>query len=837
MLARGTRGSRRAGKRGSRGIMDHAAPLVRVLWCAWLGALFGAPPVLSLEGVLPNSGYALVFSDLRMVMTVCGVLGIAGGGYLRDVIDRRRLHGLLLVCDAGAGGLYVAASWGMATGWIAGGPDEPLPLVASVVLGVLGTSLAGVASLCHAALFAWLPSGRRAPEAVAERRPSAQELPRHSLASRICAFVPFSSAFLLAWGLMPAGARAFPGWTVLRASLAQAFPLSDHEWWQIVFYVIPPGLSGTIGPFVLRLGAADIDMQSIVPMAAWMLGPLCLVAVGSAVSRLVPSGRGSVAPLLAALFLGAYTCWVACCAWPTLMLWLALSWWRLVAAAAALMLGAVLVPVVSRRRPGTGALCPKGTCRSGTGAPCAADACRPGACIPHAVGDRAPVSHHEARDGRGVSPSMGFRDDGAAAALAERGGFSAREAQAVTLRLRGLSSAAVAGRMGISPSTVRNLQARACRKLGVSSFGELADWAGDLGEQAGRTGDAASRTSGSGRSACRAGGASVLRRGSSDEGICRAQGSMAASSEVPRYCAPALMRALLPDILVGALALAFILVPLGPADPDASPLRWQRPFIRFAALFAAVLWLVAWRWVSNRGVRGLGRWTLHFRALHVVLCVAVGMGWGMALDATVPLAMVPRAPAVGVLALLFAGLVAHMSVEFDRVGRTRVPVPWSGAGWLLVAAGALMGSLASWCLFSAQRVLVLLNQGERAVRLASAAGWVEGGLGLLAFGALVFVALDALRRYQAGGLSDGEGAAGRPVTDERVRAYLVSRGLGETQIEVMMMTMAGASRSEIARRLTIAVGTVNSSRYMAYRALGVHTRAGFRDAVLRGLSQ
>lgn len=796
MLARGTRGSRRAGKRGSRGIMDHAAPLVRVLWCAWLGALFGAPPVLSLEGVLPNSGYALVFSDLRMVMTVCGVLGIVGGGYLRDAIDRRRLHGLLLVCDAGAGGLYVAASWGMATGWIAGGPDEPLPLVASVVLGVLGTSLAGVASLCHAALFAWLPSGRRAPEAVAERRPSAQELPRHSLASRICAFVPFSSAFLLAWGLMPAGARAFPGWTVLRASLAQAFPLSDHEWWQIVFYVIPPGLSGTIGPFVLRLGAADIDMQSIVPMAAWMLGPLCLVAVGSAVSRLVPSGRGSVAPLLAALFLGAYTCWVACCAWPTLMLWLALSWWRLVAAAAALMLGAVLVPVVSRRRPGAGAPC----------------------------------------DGKGVSPSMGFRDDGAAA-LAKRGGFSAREAQAVALRLRGLSSAAVAGRMGISPSTVRNLQARACRKLGVSSFGELADWAGDLGEQAGRTGDAANRTSGSGRSACRAGGAPVLRRGSSDEGIRRAQGSMATSSEVPRYCAPALMRALLPDILVGALALAFILVPLGPADPDASPLRWQRPFIRSAVLFAAVLWLVVWRWVSNRGVCGAERWTLHFRALHVVLCVAVGMGWGTALDATVPLAMVPRVLAVGVLVLLLAGLVAHMSEELDRIGRARVPVPWSGAGWLLVAAGALMGSLASWCLFSAQQVLVLLNQGERAVRLASAAGWVEGGLGLLGFGALVFVALDTLRRYQAGGLSDGEGAAGRPVTGERVRAYLVSRGLGETQIEVMMMTMAGASRSEIARRLTIAVGTVNSSRYMAYRALGVHTRAGFRAAVLRGLSQ
>lgn len=797
MPARGTRGSRRAGKRGSRGIMGHAAPLVRVLWCAWLGALFGTPPVLSLEGVLPNSGYALVFSDPRMVMTVCGVLGIVGGGYLRDVIDRRRLHGLLLVCDAGAGGLYVAVSWGMAMGWIAGGPDEPLPLVVPVVLGVLGTSLAGVASLCHAALFAWLPSGRRAPEAVAERRPSAQELPRHSLVSRICAFVLFSSAFLLAWGLMPAGARAFPGWTVLRASLAQAFPLSDHEWWQIVFYVIPPGLSGAIDPFVLRLGAADIDMRSIVPMAAWMLGPLCLVAVGSAVSRLVPSGRGDVAPLLATLFLGAYTCWVACCAWPPLMPWLALSWWRLVAAAAALMLGAVLVPVVSRRRPGAGAPC----------------------------------------DGKGASPSMGVRDDGAAAALAERGGFSAREAQAVTLRLRGLSSAAVAGRMGISPSTVRNLQARACRKLGVSSFGELTDWAGDLGEQAGRTGDAANRTSGSGRSACRAGGAPVLRRGSSDEGICRPQGSMAASSEAPRYCAPALMRALLPDILVGALALAFILVPLGPADPDASPLRWQRPFIRYAVLFAAVLWLVAWRWVSHRGVRGAERWTLHFRALHVVLCVAVGMGWGMALDATVPLAMVPRAPAVGVLALLLAGLVAHMSVEFDRVGRARVPVPWSGAGWLLVAAGALMGSLASWCLFSTQRVLVLLNQGERAVRLASAAGWVEGGLGLLGFGALVFVALDALRRYQAGGLSDGEGAAGRPVTDERVRAYLVSRGLGETQIEVMMMTMAGSSRSEIARRLTIAVGTVNSSRYMAYRALGVHTRAGFRDAVLRGLSQ
>ncbi len=51
--------------------------------------------------------------------------------------------------------------------------------------------------------------------------------------------------------------------------------------------------------------------------------------------------------------------------------------------------------------------------------------------------------------------------------------LSPREGEALRLRMEGLSSSKAAERMGISPSTVRNLQARALDKLGVESLGEL----------------------------------------------------------------------------------------------------------------------------------------------------------------------------------------------------------------------------------------------------------------------------------------------------------------------------------------------------------------------------
>lgn len=60
--------------------------------------------------------------------------------------------------------------------------------------------------------------------------------------------------------------------------------------------------------------------------------------------------------------------------------------------------------------------------------------------------------------------------------------------------------------------------------------------------------------------------------------------------------------------------------------------------------------------------------------------------------------------------------------------------------------------------------------------------------------------------------------------EERVRHYLQSRGLNETQAEVLLHIAQGKNSTAIARELMVSRGTVNSARAAGYKILNVHTR-------------
>lgn len=69
--------------------------------------------------------------------------------------------------------------------------------------------------------------------------------------------------------------------------------------------------------------------------------------------------------------------------------------------------------------------------------------------------------------------------------------------------------------------------------------------------------------------------------------------------------------------------------------------------------------------------------------------------------------------------------------------------------------------------------------------------------------------------------------AGRLDRDDRdrLRKYLGFRGLNDTQIDVSLLVLDGLTRREVAERLCIAIGTVNSAKREAYRKLGISSRS------------
>lgn len=78
----------------------------------------------------------------------------------------------------------------------------------------------------------------------------------------------------------------------------------------------------------------------------------------------------------------------------------------------------------------------------------------------------------------------------------------------------------------------------------------------------------------------------------------------------------------------------------------------------------------------------------------------------------------------------------------------------------------------------------------------------------------------------------GGASRARPAkATERLRLFLASRGLNETQCQVAVMTLDGFPRRGIARELQLSMGSVNSARAAVYKCFNVHTRSELLTAI------
>ncbi len=80
--------------------------------------------------------------------------------------------------------------------------------------------------------------------------------------------------------------------------------------------------------------------------------------------------------------------------------------------------------------------------------------------------------------------------------------------------------------------------------------------------------------------------------------------------------------------------------------------------------------------------------------------------------------------------------------------------------------------------------------------------------------------------------------ATRPVgdfsVDERARARLQALGLSATQVDVAACILSGMTSRQIAEKLGIAEGTVNSSRSRMYATLGIHAKSELAELASQG---
>ena len=220
----------------------------------------------------------------------------------------------------------------------------------------------------------------------------------------------FLAFALLALGVLAILVGSEPNWTFARLSYSAAPGFDASSCWHVLAYSIA-GFAGP-GPHLLRSGVLDPGLIDAAFCLAWC-------AVGMLAAWL--DKRGKSASCLAGTAFGVIA--ARCLA----ELAPALFAGRSAVGFVALACGAALIAVSSVRERADLAARPR---------PAAAEA--------------------------GPSPDA-----------FDLSSLSPREREAVLGRLAKKSSAEVARQMGISPSTVRNLQSRAAKKLGVGSLNEL----------------------------------------------------------------------------------------------------------------------------------------------------------------------------------------------------------------------------------------------------------------------------------------------------------------------------------------------------------------------------
>lgn len=71
----------------------------------------------------------------------------------------------------------------------------------------------------------------------------------------------------------------------------------------------------------------------------------------------------------------------------------------------------------------------------------------------------------------------------------------------------------------------------------------------------------------------------------------------------------------------------------------------------------------------------------------------------------------------------------------------------------------------------------------------------------------------------------------------RLEGFFSSKGLNETQTQVMQLILDGQSVVQISEHLNYSRGTINSARAAGYEKLGVHSRRELIDCVSAGIGR
>lgn len=487
---------------------------------------------------------------------------------------------------------------------------------------------------------------------------------------------------LFAAALLGLSARLMPNWTLVRVSAAAAGP--DDE--LLLGALTLGGLGNMPGMRPLSSGVPSCGLAMLLPSVAWSVVTLGLGAI--ALRLRACSARSIIRGYCAGLFLA----WLLSSLFPALGR--ALVWGM----AVPLVLLALALAVM-------------------------------------AIGAASSARKAEECDEE-------IADTGRIGTAFEGSGLSPRESEALRLRLAGFSSAKAAVQMGISASTVRNLQSRALGKLRVASIDELR--VGTLADEPRHAGDEASRS----------------------------------------------WRILLLAALWVAVAVGWALGQDWATD--------------YAVVMLLGLCLVFYGFASPRD-------DAPRTALRVALAVYF-VGW--------LLGFIPLLALVLTLTMVVVRLAGY------EVRGLRAPV----LAFPCLGMGMLLGGYSSGLVPRLPALLALISNDEAAMAYAMLAGLVSGTFVIVGTVSLFLSVRDELEWVPSSAGMSADGERGR-----RLSAYLVSRGLNETEVDVVMLLVAGCGGAEICSKRCLSPGAVNSARRTAYRRLGIHSLVELvdlcRDAV------
>ncbi len=472
-----------------------------------------------------------------------------------------------------------------------------------------------------------------------------------------------------------------------------------------------------------------------------------------------------------------------------------------------------------------------------------------------ALGAAICLVHVPRRAGGAEEPKAAAADERPPIILDGTWSLSAREEEAVRHAFEGLSSRAAAEKMGIQPSTVRNLQRRAWSKMGVSSISEARNLLESMQPKAefdsGSSGDDEdSRTplleiaAGavllgmcpwlvdvgtwfSPLSVCAAAGVgllgAVLLAGFWSNGVKRDSSKVVSRTLLLAFCAAGevISQVLAPDefplvVLMSSWALGWALIERDRFEKDAGPLLIV---IMVCAFFGGVALFVMWKGMTWPFVAPVDQFLMPMAA-HLACALAGLLLLRRFLGAALLGALCVVALAIAFAYQVYGPIYATWLFALGFSIRTgRAAGDFSFVRPILLSYG--IGLMFGVGVFS--RIYDMLNLRdvtlgtESALRLQLV---VNYGLGILM---ALFIVAGALAWMGVVSGYKRHEIAKRFVTlpGQRVKSALQARGLSDLEVDIMMQTFAGETCAHIAEAVSYSMSTVYAIRHDVYRKLGV----------------